>query len=478
MKIVEYSPYIWRIPKEGEMLVDGIVFASKEMIEDIKNDHSLQQVANVATLPGIQKAAFGMPDIHWGYGFPIGGVAAMELKTGVISPGGVGYDINCGVRLLKTQFSLSEIENKLEELVTLLFKNIPTGIGKKKSDIKISTKSLNKLLKEGMKWTLDEGFAREEDLEYIEDNGTIEGADPNTVSQRAKERGVFQLGSLGSGNHFLEIQVVNEIYRKKEAQTLGIDKGQIVIMIHCGSRGLGHQVCSDYVKIMVKAMNKYGIKVPDKQLCCSPINSVEGQSYLKAMAAAANFAFVNRQVITYKVRKVFASVLGFHHKKIPIHTVYDVCHNIAKIETFKIDNKTKKLLVHRKGATRAFPPQNPFVPSKYRSIGQPVLIPGDMGRYSFILVGTQKAYQYTFGSTCHGAGRVLSRRKAKQQAKGRDLLKEMKDKGVIVKAAGMATVAEEMPIAYKDAEEVVNIVENVGISMKVAKLKPVAVIKG
>ncbi len=478
MKIQKIDDTRWRIPREGKMRVDGVVYASEAMIGELRNDPSLEQVANVAHLPGILDASLAMPDIHWGYGFPIGGVAAMDPDEGVISPGGVGYDINCGVRLLRTDLTRADVKPVLRELVTSLYQRIPTGVGRGRKDLRLGKSELRSVLSKGAAWAVRAGMGLERDLEFLEERGSIDGADPELVSERAYERGRQQLGTLGSGNHFAEIQYVSEIYDAAAARALGLFRDGITFTIHCGSRGLGHQVCTDYLKEMVRAAGRYGIELPDRQLCCAPLKSPEGRRYLAAMAAAANFAFANRQVITHQARASFAEVLESGPARLGIEVVYDVCHNIAKFEEFDHGDGVRRACVHRKGATRAYPPGHPKTPRAYRECGQPVLIPGDMGRYSYVLVGTEKAYRQTFGSTCHGAGRRMSRKQAKRQARGRRLLDEMAERGVVVMAAGMSTVAEEMPEAYKDVAEVVDVVAAAGISRKVAQLKPMGVIKG
>ncbi len=478
IKLRQIDEYRWEIPREGKMRTRGLIFASKEMLPKIQDDQSLQQVANVATLPGIEGPSMAMPDIHWGYGFPIGGVAAFNLEEGVVSPGGVGYDINCGVRLLRTDLSREEVEPRMEDLVNRLFSNIPSGLGSRRKDLKLSMPTLNQVLQHGSAWAVKQGFGSAQDLAHIEAGGRIAGADPEMVSQFAMNRGKDQLGTLGSGNHFVEVGYVAEIFDEELAYKLGLSLGQITVIVHTGSRGLGHQVCDDYIKVMLKASAKYGIELPDRQLCCAPVNSPEGRQYLAAMAAAANFAFANRQVITHWVRESFEEVFKMGPKKLGLELIYDVAHNIAKIETHVVDGKTKKLCVHRKGATRAFPPHHPETPEAYKETGQPVLIPGDMGRYSFVLVGTQKALEETFGSTCHGAGREMSRHAAMKLARGRFIEKELAAKGIIVKGAGRATIAEEIPEAYKDVEKVVDVAHGAGISRKVAKLRPLGVIKG
>jgi tRNA-splicing ligase RtcB len=460
------------------MLVDGIVYADSRMMRAIQKDESLQQVRNVAHLPGIVRASIAMPDIHWGYGFPIGGVAAMDAEDGVVSPGGVGYDINCGVRLLRSTLSREDVAAHLESIVTEMYRNVPTGVGAHRRDLRLGAQDLRRVLEKGAGWAVSQGLGRAEDLDTVEERGCIAGADPDLVSDRAEERGRTQLGTLGSGNHFAEVQYVAEIHDARIAEAFGLFKDQITVMIHSGSRGLGHQVCTDHLRVMGEASRRYGIPLPDRQLACAPIGSPEGRSYLAAMAAAANFAFANRQVMAHWVRESIAAALGVAPDRTGIGTVYDVCHNIAKFETFTVDARSRRLCVHRKGATRAYPPNHPGTPAAYREVGQPVLIPGDMGRYSYVMAGTDRALGETFGSACHGAGRVMSRAEAKRAVKGRSLFDEMKKRGVHVMAAGIATVAEEMPEAYKDVSDVVNVVHGAGIAVRVAQLRPLGVIKG
>lgn len=477
-KIQKIDDYRWCIPREGKMRVDGIVYADESMMKEIQKDESLQQVINVAYLPGIVGHSLGMPDIHWGYGFPIGGVAAFDMEEGVVSPGGVGYDINCGVRLLKTGLCRVEISGKLESIVDSLFVNIPSGVGSHRKDLKLSQQEVKNVLKNGAQWAVSHGYGSKEDLEHIEEKGCIFGADPELVSTRAIERGLAQLGTLGSGNHFVEVGYVSEIFDEEIARTLELEKDGITIVVHTGSRGLGYQVCDDFIKVMIGASRKYDIELPDRQLCCAPLNSPEGRDYLAAMACAANYAFANRQMITHWVRESFERALHVSPKESRISPVYDVCHNIAKFEDHLVNGQKKRLCVHRKGATRAFPPNHPDTPAAYKAVGQPVLIPGDMGRCSYVLVGTEKAYSDTFGSTCHGAGRVMSRNQATKVAKGRSIAQELKEKGILVRADSRATLDEELSEAYKDVTKVVDIVQHAGISKKVAQLKPLCVIKG
>lgn len=471
--------YRYQIPTEYAkgMRVPGIIYADEAMLAQIRSDEAPQQVANVAHLPGILKYSFAMPDIHWGYGFPIGGVAAMDAECGVVSPGGVGYDINCGVRLLRSNLTRSDIQEHLPILVEQLFRNIPSGVGST-SKLKLSDRDLKEVLEQGARWAVNAGFGLDRDVEHTEQQGCIEGADSNALSKRAMDRGKPQLGTLGSGNHFLEIQEVTEIYDSEAAEAFGLFKGQITVMIHTGSRGLGYQVCDDNLDVMVKAMDRYQIDVPDKQLACAPIRSAEAEHYLAAMAAAANYAWTNRQLILHWVRETFENRLGPKAEALGLDLIYDVAHNIAKFESHVMDGQQKRVLVHRKGATRAFGPGHQDVPKGYREVGQPVLIPGDMGTASYVLKGTQKAMEETFGSTCHGAGRVMSRNAAIKATKNRALDQELAAKGIRVKSQGWKTLHEEAPEAYKDINHVVNIVHNAGLSLRVAKMRPLGVVKG
>lgn len=446
-------------------------------IDDINNvePESLKQLLNVSKLPGLVGDAIAMPDIHWGYGFPIGCVACTNYnEDGIISPGGIGFDINCGVRLLRTNLEYNEIQKYKEKILDQLFKEVPAGLSSE-SDIRLSKSEFKKSIIKGVKWALEEGYADKNDLNFIEDNGYKRESSFDYISEEAIERGKNQLGTLGSGNHFLELQIVDEIYDEEAAKKLNLFKDQVVLMIHCGSRGFGHQIATDFINLMLKVMeNKYKIKVEDKQLACVPANSEEGKKYIYSMNLAANFAFINRQIITYKVRKVFKKLLNIKEVEI----VYDISHNMATIEEYTYNSKKYKLVMHRKGATRALPPFHPSLPDEYKEIGQPVLIPGDMGRYSFVLVGTQTAYKETFGHTCHGAGRIKSRKQAKKTINYNELIKELESKGISIRAASKATILEEAPQAYKDALNVVDIVHNANISKKVAKLRPIGVVKG
>lgn len=474
----QLTPTKWRIPKHGDMRVEGIVYANEAIMKNIRHDQCLEQVRNVATLPGIVERSIAMPDIHWGYGFPIGGVAAFDVDEGVISPGGVGYDINCGVRLMRSDIHKDQLKGKEEELVGTLFDNIPTGVGSSRKDMKLSEAELRKVAEKGAKWAVGKGFGEPNDPDHIEGEGCLPQADPDAVGEKPYKRGRNQVGTLGSGNHFCEIAYVDKIYDEEAANALELYPDHLTAMIHTGSRGFGYQICDDYLQLMDAAIKKYGIELPDRQLACAPFASPEGQQYLSAMACGANFAFCNRQLISHWVRESFEHSLGLSPNQHGLHTVYDVCHNIAKVETFEIDGKERKLCIHRKGATRAFPPGHPQTPDVYKDVGQPVLIPGDMGRYSFVLVGTDQAYQDTWGSCCHGAGRLMSRHQATKAAKGRAILRELEDVGIYVKAKGWRTVVEEMPEAYKDVENVVNTVHEAGIGKMVARLRPICVIKG
>jgi tRNA-splicing ligase RtcB len=477
IKLEKIHDYLWEIPKTGGMRVPGRVYATERMLRDIREDKALEQVVNVAYLPGIQKYSIAMPDIHWGYGFPIGGVAAMDIDEGVISPGGVGYDINCGVRLMRTNLTEEEVRPRLRDLITELFNRVPCGVGVG-GRIKLSKGDYRELIQKGARWAIERGWGDIEDLERIEDHGTFPGGDLEAISERAIERGKDEIGTLGSGNHFLEVDVVDQIYNPAIADAFGLFRGQICVLIHCGSRGFGHQICTDYIDRMLAYMRREGINLPDKQLACAHIRSKEGKDYLSAFAAAVNYAWTNRQIIMAFAREAFYRVFQIGPKDLGGHLVYDVSHNIAKFEEHKVNGKTKRVCVHRKGATRAFPKGHHLVPEIYRDVGQPVFIPGDMGRASFVLVGTEAALEETFGSTCHGAGRVLSRNKALKMGRGRNLFAELEEKGIIVMARGKKTVAEEMPEAYKEAEDVCDVVHNAGIARKVARLRPIGVIKG
>ncbi len=477
----QVGPSQWKIPRSyrDDMRVDGLIFADETLIEQIRKDQGPEQVANVATLPGIQKASLAMPDIHWGYGFCIGGVAATDPEEGgVISPGGVGYDINCGVRLLRTNLDWDDAKPRIRDLINQLFRDIPTGVGQT-GPFKFSKPELHRLMEQGSRYVIDKGWGTERDLHFTEAGGRLDGADPDRVSDRAFARGAEQCGTLGSGNHFLEVQVVDRILDPQAAEVMGLHEGQVTVLIHSGSRGLGYQVCEDNLTAFRGAPKKYGFTLPDAQLACAPVRSPEGQAYLGAMRAAANFAWCNRQLLTHQARQVFARIFEKPWEELGLELVYDVAHNIAKFEQHDVDHGQKKLVcVHRKGATRAFPPGHPEIPDVYQGIGQPVIIPGSMGTASWVLVGQPGSMSQTFGTTCHGAGRMMSRTAAIKLAAGRRIDKELDAIGIIAKARGYKGLAEEQPAAYKDVDQVVEVVDQAGISKKVARLRPVGVIKG
>lgn len=461
------------------MRVPVRIYASSKLIQQIRRDKTLNQATNVACLPGIYKQSTVLPDGHQGYGFPIGGVAAVDYEEGVVSPGGVGYDINCGVRVLRTNMDEKDVRPKINALINRLYSDVPTGVGRK-GKIRLDTdREIDNVLEGGSKWAVENGFGWESDLEHTEANGNLEMADASKVSDHAKGRGKPQVGTLGSGNHFLEIQKVDQIYNEKAAKAMGITReGQVTVMIHSGSRGFGHQVCSDYIKNMTRAMKKYNIDVPDRQLCSAPVTSPEGQAYLGAMAAAANYAWANRQAMMHWTREAFSKVLGEAPEDMDMQLIYDVAHNMAKIEEHEIDGKNRKVVVHRKGATRAFPPHHSETPTAYKEIGQPVLIPGTMGTASYVLVGDHRGMELSFGSTAHGAGRIMSRTQAKRDFYGRDVQRRLGGEGVVVKAQKGAVIAEEAPGAYKDVDEVVRVSDELGIATKVLRLTPMGVIKG
>ena len=474
------NDYTWRIPKyKPGMRVSGIVFANKELLEKMQTDRTLEQCANVAHLPGIYKYSITLPDGHEGYGFPIGGVAATDYEEGVISPGGVGYDINCGVRLLTTNLSEKDIRPILAQLTNAIFENVPCGLGSRRKDFKVTIHDLDRLAMEGVQWAIDQGLGWDEDANHCEEQGCMKNANPDKVSTNAKNRGLTQIGTLGSGNHFLEIQKVDKIYDEKTAKVFGIEhEGQVTVMIHCGSRGYGHQICSDYLRVMERAVHKYKILLPDRELACAPGSSNEAEDYYEAMACAVNYAFVNRQAIMHWVRQSFQQVFKQDPEKFGLTLVYDVAHNIAKIETHKVNGEQRKVWVHRKGATRAFPPGHPEIPADYRSVGQPVIIPGSMGTSSWLLVGTEKAMEISFGSTAHGAGRMLSRAAAKRRFFGGDVRRSLEQRGITVRAASAVVLAEEADPAYKNVDMVADVSHKVGIATKVARLVPLAVVKG
>jgi tRNA-splicing ligase RtcB len=474
----------WLIPRQGKMRVEGLVYADDPLMAQLAapgegGTEAVRQVANVACLPGIVGRSMGMPDIHWGYGFAIGGVAAFDPeKGGVVSPGGVGYDINCGVRLLRTGLKEKEVRPHLAALMNQIMRDVPPGVGAHYKGFTLTEAQVREVLVEGASWAVRHGYGVEEDLERTEGGGTLPGADPDQVSPRAIERGTAQLGTVGSGNHFIEVGYVDEIYDPEASRQLGLGQHLVCVLIHSGSRGLGYQVCDDYLDVMLGAASRYGIDLPDRQLACAPLDSPEAGRYLGAMNAAANYAFTNRHMMAFRVRKAFEQVLGRPWQDMEMTQVYDVGHNNAKWETHDVAGVPKRLCVHRKGATRAFPPGHPELIPLYRELGQPVLIPGDMGRYSYVLLGTAGAYRETFGSTCHGAGRRMSRAAAKRSVSGRSLRKEFHDQGIEVRAHSFATIAEEVPEAYKDVAEVVDVVHGAGIGRKVVRLHPMGVLKG
>jgi tRNA-splicing ligase RtcB len=472
--------YRWRIPQSynQQMRVAGMVYADDTLIEQILVDNALQQVANVASLPGIVGYSLAMPDIHWGYGFPVGGVAATRLEDGVISPGGIGFDINCGVRLLATDLLHGQVRGQVDKLADELFNNLPSGVGTDGMR-KLTQGEMHEVMLRGSAWAIEEGYGIPDDLDVTEENGCLAGANPDAVSARAMQRGISQLGSLGSGNHFCEIQTVDHIYDQEAAEAMGLErKGLVVATIHCGSRGFGHQIAEDYIRLAESRQKEYGYNLVDRQLACMPIQSEEGKAYLGAMACAANFAWANRQLLMDGVRRAFASVFGRKARAKDLPLVYDVCHNIAKMEDYLVDGEMQRVCVHRKGATRAFPPGHPDIPERYRGVGQPVLIPGDMGRYSFVLVGAPGSMEQSFGTTCHGAGRQKSRTAAKKAVTAKDLLAQLEARGVTVRVHSKNLLPEEAPQAYKDAQQVVNVVHNAGIAKLVVRLKPLIVIKG
>jgi len=476
---VRVEEFVWEIPPtyRPDMRVPARLYADEELLNLALSDNSIAQLVNTSTLPGIIQHAIAMPDIHQGYGFPIGGVVATCLPHGVISPGGVGYDINCGVRLLVSQTTVEEIQPFLEEIASALYSNCPSGVGTRGS-LRLTHTELDEVLHEGARWMLGQGYAEPEDLNHTEEFGRIPGADAAHVSEHARERGHAQLGTLGAGNHFIEVDRIAEVWDQAIAARLKIYRGNVAVQIHCGSRGLGHQICEDYVSRFQRSVRDYGITLPDRELVCVPLDSEEGLEYLRAMACAANFAFANRQRLTHLIRQSFEQVLTGRIKDFHLHQVYDIAHNMAKIEEHEIDGHSVRLCVHRKGATRAFGPGSAVLPDDLRDIGQPVLIPGSMGTASYVLLGTAAAMRHTFGSTCHGAGRVMSRVRAKKAVRGTDLREQLKSRGIIVCAGSMSGLAEEAPTAYKDVSRVVEIVQNAGIAKKIARLEPVAVIKG
>lgn len=473
------SNTIWEIPKRGMMRVPGRVVADERLMQNIAADETLEQVANVACLPGITGYSWAMPDAHVGYGFPIGGVAAMDPEEdGVISPGGVGYDINCGCRVMTTSLAYHDVRDRMKDMVEGLYKDIPCGVGSAGAIPKLSKRDMHKVLTRGAEWALEQGYGEAADLDTTEEQGCLSGADPEQVSERAKSRGESQLGTLGSGNHFVELGVIERVFDAETAQVYGLEEGRLTLMIHSGSRGLGYQVCDDFLQVMVRAAAKYGVKLPDRQLCCAPIHSSEGRKYLAAMAAAANYAWANRQIMMELARRSLQRTLGMDRASLGGKLLYDVCHNIAKLEVHEVDGKRKRLCVHRKGATRAFPGSRQEVPPPYRAVGQPVLVPGDMGTGSLICAGTEGALSMTYGSSVHGAGRLMSRNAARKAKEAGVLMQELTDRDVVVMARNRRVLAEEMPDAYKDIDAVGEVLEEAGIGRRVARTRPVGVVKG
>ncbi len=469
----------WKIPRSYKECMNGdaIIFADERMIKTIVSDNSPEQVANVACLTGLVGSSLAMPDIHWGYGFPIGGVAAMDAEEGVISPGGIGFDINCGVRLITTNLSVAEVTPHIKELIDIMFQNVPAGVGSK-GVVDVAAGQIDRILEEGAEWAVAEGYGWAEDLVRTEEGGRMNSANASKVSSKAKQRGVPQVGSLGSGNHFLEVDKVERIFDPKAAKTFGLEEGRVTISIHCGSRGCGHQIATDYLQVMERSVKERNLRLPDRQLACAPVNSREGQDYYAAMACGANYAWANRQMIMHWVRQSFEKVFGRSAEDLEMNLVYDVAHNIAKVEEHVVEGAHRRVYVHRKGATRAFPQDHPDVPRAYRAVGQPVLIPGDMGTGSYVLVGTEQAMRESFGSTCHGAGRIMSREAAVRSYSVKAVTQHMEGKGIYLKGSTRDGIQEEAPGAYKDIEDVVRVVIGAGLSRPVAKLTPLGVMKG
>ena len=479
IELKQINDYLWEIPKRGKMRVPGRIYADRQLIRKIQADNAATQVANVACLPGIVGYSLAMPDAHWGYGFPIGGVAATDPDNdGVISPGGVGYDINCGVRLMTTNLDYGELRTRMRDIVNGLYRDVPCGVGSSGAIPKLSPKDMRQVLTNGAAWAVEQGYGSPEDLAHTEEQGRLNGADPGVVSDRAKSRGEDQLGTLGSGNHFLELGLIDRIVDPDAAAAFGLREEQVTLMIHSGSRGLGYQVCDDFLQVMMRAAARYRIDLPDRQLCCAPVKSHAGRDYLAAMAAAANYAWANRQIMMYLARESIQSTLGASAASLDMRLVYDVCHNIAKFEMHEVDGERRRLCVHRKGATRAFPGDREEVPATYRHVGQPVLVPGDMGTGSWICAGTRKAMRETFGSACHGAGRVMSRTSARKSGNAATLLRELEEQGIVVMARSKKTVAEESPSAYKDIDAVTAVLDTAGIARRVARIRPIGVVKG
>lgn len=472
--------YVWEIPRDArkDMRVPVRVYASRPLLDKMKTDRTLWQAVNVSTLKGIHKWMIVLPDAHEGYGFPVGGVAAFDAEDGIVSPGGVGYDINCGVRLIRTNLTVKDVRPRLRELLDVLFKLVPSGVGSE-GVVRVSTREIEDVARYGMQWAIDKGYGWERDREHAEERGRIEWANPDKVSDVAKRRGAPQLGTLGSGNHFLEIEVVDKIVDERAAKAMGIrEEGQVMVLVHCGSRGFGHQICSDYLRIMERVISREGIRLPDRELACGPVTAPEVRNYLGAMASAANFAWANRQMITHWIREGFQRVFKVDAEKLDMHLVYDVAHNIVKLEEHRVDGEHRKVYVHRKGATRAFPPGSQYIPVDYRSIGQPVLIPGSMGTGSWVMIGTETSMERSFGSAAHGAGRFMSRSAAKRRYRYKELISSLERGGILVRASSIATVVEEAPDAYKSVDLVADATHAAGLARKVARLKPIGVVKG
>lgn len=477
--IERLDDYRWRVPKGAVpcMRTDAVVFASESMLPSISEDNSLLQAANVACLPGIVGNSVAMPDVHWGYGFPIGGVAAVDAKTGCISPGGIGFDINCGVRLIRTDLREEDLKGRLGPLMDALYANVPSGLGSKGLK-RLSRDQIDDVLRNGSRWAVENGFGWDDDLDVTENGGRMESADPSKVSDKAKERGIPQLGSLGSGNHFLEVDVVDEVFSEEAAKAFGLEKGTVTVTVHCGSRGCGHQIATDYIRVMERYIRKHGISLPDNQLACAPLDSEEGADYFAAMSCGANYAWANRQMITHWVRESFEKVFGSSAEDLGMRMVYDVAHNIAKKERHRVDGRERDVLVHRKGATRAFPAGHPDVPERYRAVGQPVIVPGDMSVGTYVLVGLQGSMDLSFGSSCHGAGRRMSRKAALRSIRASDVKADLKKDGIVLRSGSDGGLVEEAPETYKDVEEVVSVVTGSGLADRAVKLRPLGVIKG
>jgi tRNA-splicing ligase RtcB len=477
-EIKKIAEAIWEIPRKGNMRVPARFYALESMLPQIIRDNALSQVVNVAALPGIQKYSMAMPDIHYGYGFPIGGVAAFELENGIISPGGVGYDINCGVRFCRTNLFLKNIKNKIPEIVKGFYDFVPSGLGSHGAIKRLNQREEEEVMTKGAKWVIEQGYGEESDLEATESFGRMKEANPDKVSQRARSRGLNQVGTLGSGNHFLEVGVIDEVYNPKLASEFSLAKDQVIVMVHSGSRGFGYQICDDYLHLMVGEMNKLPFSIPDRQLACTPFNSKLGSDYFQAMSCAANYAWANRQVLMSLANKAIQKVLSISKSELGFQLIYDICHNIAKVERHKINGKEMELCVHRKGATRSFGPNSPQLAKRFQTTGQPVIVPGDMGTHSYLMVGTDQAMKETFGSCCHGAGRVMSRREAKRRYNFNQVKNELQNQGIVVYSVQHSTLVEECPETYKDVTEVVDAVSTAGLAKRIVRTRPLGVLKG